>query len=405
MSRHDGVSCDVCSKGNFRGKRYKCLVCYDYDLCSSCFDSEATSDRHSSDHAMQCILTRVDYEMYYGGEAVSFDHAMSYTCPYCSKVGFSESQLQDHVNVEHGDSSSEVICPVCAAMPHGDANHLTDDFTGHLAMEHRGGRELDEAGMRMRRMLHPGRGLGMGGGMRARRAMHHYLAGSGANSSSNGAGGAGGGSSGAGGPGQNAENVASGSSAAATRVVNASESREMDSIADLLSQLSGSRHSGGSQAAHLQQLQMQLQLERQQVQEHRRQLERLAMSSAAPSRRLAGGGSYSYVQLQPAASSDTKKDKEKEIDLDTENLLAALLPRMTSIDLSEEQLDTSALTQMEKCSFLDNVMLSYLTVKDDNVGDIELSLSSSSGSESGESEDTERENMTSESGKTNLNTL
>ena len=48
-------------------------------------------------------------ELYYGGEAVSFEHAMSYTCPYCGSMGFSESQLQDHVNVEHADSSIEVV--------------------------------------------------------------------------------------------------------------------------------------------------------------------------------------------------------------------------------------------------------------------------------------------------------
>ena len=38
MSRHEGVSCDSCLKSNFRGRRYKCLVCYDYDLCSTCYE-------------------------------------------------------------------------------------------------------------------------------------------------------------------------------------------------------------------------------------------------------------------------------------------------------------------------------------------------------------------------------
>jgi hypothetical protein len=38
MSRHEGVSCDSCLKGNFRGRRYKCLVCYDYDLCAACYE-------------------------------------------------------------------------------------------------------------------------------------------------------------------------------------------------------------------------------------------------------------------------------------------------------------------------------------------------------------------------------
>jgi len=56
-----GVSCDSCMKGNFTGKRYKCLICYDYDLCASCYEAGTASSRHSPDHPMQCILTRADF--------------------------------------------------------------------------------------------------------------------------------------------------------------------------------------------------------------------------------------------------------------------------------------------------------------------------------------------------------
>lgn len=57
-----GVSCDSCLKGNFTGKRYKCLICYDYDLCSACYETGvASTTRHSAEHPMQCILTRSDF--------------------------------------------------------------------------------------------------------------------------------------------------------------------------------------------------------------------------------------------------------------------------------------------------------------------------------------------------------
>lgn len=61
LSLSAGVSCDACLKGNFRGRRFKCLICYDYDLCASCYESGATTTRHTTEHPMQCILTRVDY--------------------------------------------------------------------------------------------------------------------------------------------------------------------------------------------------------------------------------------------------------------------------------------------------------------------------------------------------------
>lgn len=137
MSRHEGVSCDSCSKGNFRGKRFKCLICYDYDLCATCYENGATTTRHTADHPMQCILTRTDFELYYGGEAFTADQPQSFTCPYCGKMGFTESALQEHVASEHSDSSIEVVCPVCAALPGGDPNHVTDDFAAHLTLEHR----------------------------------------------------------------------------------------------------------------------------------------------------------------------------------------------------------------------------------------------------------------------------
>ncbi|XP_055851620.1 E3 ubiquitin-protein ligase Kcmf1 isoform X2 [Episyrphus balteatus] len=251
MSRHEGVSCDSCLKSNFNGRRYKCLICYDYDLCADCYEEGVTSTRHSVDHPMQCILTRSDIELFFGGEMLNSEQPQSFTCPYCKKMGFSDSTLLEHVSSEHTETSLEVVCPVCAGLPGGEPNLVTDDFAGHLTLEHRTGpRELlsflDEPsairhGGGVRRI--PGRTLG---GPRSRRS--NMLV-----------------------------NSSSGLSA-----LSPSGRDSVDPIAELLSQLSGVRRGGGSgpQSSQLQQLQMQIQLERQQA--TRQQLERLPRRQAHP---------------------------------------------------------------------------------------------------------------------------
>lgn len=49
-------------------------------------------------------------DLYYGGEAFTADQPQAFTCPYCSKIGFTEALLQEHVTSDHADASIEVVC-------------------------------------------------------------------------------------------------------------------------------------------------------------------------------------------------------------------------------------------------------------------------------------------------------
>uniref|UniRef100_A0A1B0ADE8 RING-type E3 ubiquitin transferase n=1 Tax=Glossina pallidipes TaxID=7398 RepID=A0A1B0ADE8_GLOPL len=106
-----------------------------YECMSSiadCYEEGVTSTRHLDDHPTQCILTRSDIEFIFGGEILNSEQPQSFTCPYCKKMGFSVATLLEHVSAEHTEISLELVCPVCAGLPGGEAN--TDDFAGHLSL-------------------------------------------------------------------------------------------------------------------------------------------------------------------------------------------------------------------------------------------------------------------------------
>ena len=109
---------------------------------------------------IQCILTRSDHDLFYGGELHHPQLAPqsgggdssegggladprsggggggggrggaphSYTCPFCAKPGFTESSLVDHVTSQHPDTTTEVVCPICASLPQASPTHLNHDY-------------------------------------------------------------------------------------------------------------------------------------------------------------------------------------------------------------------------------------------------------------------------------------
>lgn len=55
------------------------------------------------------FFSELSADLYYGGEAFSVEQPQSFTCPYCGKMGYTETSLQEHVTSEHAETSTEVV--------------------------------------------------------------------------------------------------------------------------------------------------------------------------------------------------------------------------------------------------------------------------------------------------------
>lgn len=47
-------------------------------------------------------------DLYYGGEALTLEQPQAYTCPFCNRMGFTDTALMEHVTAEHADTTLAV---------------------------------------------------------------------------------------------------------------------------------------------------------------------------------------------------------------------------------------------------------------------------------------------------------
>ncbi|CAF1132609.1 unnamed protein product [Rotaria magnacalcarata] len=136
MSIHHGVSCDLCRKISFSDRRYKCLICNDFDLCSVCYDEKqnlTAIQTHSINHSMQIIITKHDFDhIYFGFKHSRHSLLLSLSCPYCNQNGFTLNLLNQHIQDRHNISLYSVLCPICFVRRNNLCQHLNQHLDENI---------------------------------------------------------------------------------------------------------------------------------------------------------------------------------------------------------------------------------------------------------------------------------
>ncbi|KAI1233253.1 E3 ubiquitin-protein ligase KCMF1 [Lamprotornis superbus] len=233
-------------------------------------------------------------------------------------MGYTETSLQEHVASEHAETSTEVICPICAALPGGDPNHT---FLNCLVTMN-----LVAFGMYVECFTQD----------EVWEAPVH---------------------------------VDQTCTLLAVPVSSYSPSNRetMDPIAELLSQLSGVRRSAGQlnssgpSASQLQQLQMQLQLERQHAQAARQQLE-----TARNATRRTNTSSIPTTLTQSIAATNTSNTENNHQTVQNSQFL---LMRLNDPKMSEAERQSKESEQADRSLFVQELLLSTLMQEESSSSD------------------------------------
>ncbi|KAH8323215.1 hypothetical protein KR067_001401 [Drosophila pandora] len=137
---HRNICCDGCQRRDFRGRRFRCMRCVNFDLCGDCYDRHVETHEHRVEHPMQLILEpgqQPQAEHLLGGADMLEQLHLSncYTCPYCGLFGHTAKKLIEHVCGQHRLADGYVVCPMCAGLPAIELVAIRN-LSRHLVLNH-----------------------------------------------------------------------------------------------------------------------------------------------------------------------------------------------------------------------------------------------------------------------------
>ena len=132
MEAVNGISCDSCNK---LGCKYKCLICYDYDLCADCHRKSKKvheANNHVWNHPMQLIKAGIDYSLCDSCQTTDF-RGNRYKCMVCRDYDLCSDCHRYRASTEHNSShpmeridkdlSKGIFCDLC-----NKRNYLGNQF-------------------------------------------------------------------------------------------------------------------------------------------------------------------------------------------------------------------------------------------------------------------------------------
>ena len=143
LSKHVAVqsTCPVCRAGLSLGKCWKNSI-IDNEVknaivaCESCGKQVKVSKYDS--HMSKCVTYQSKFKLI-KEESISkaklnaiSTNRSTFNCPYCSTTNLTNTDLIEHVQVNHSGDKRQIVCPICQVQPWGNSSQVSENIMFNL---------------------------------------------------------------------------------------------------------------------------------------------------------------------------------------------------------------------------------------------------------------------------------